>query len=265
MNLFYLTELSLIKKSPHCGSVLRNSRFRCSHWAVKKITLLFQTIKSFSSSTLFSSLFPSCHLSMEWWWGFMEDWGRSGGGGGANIPAPIFLLCPQFNLLPPQHATSPSWLEGIGWNSPVHVLSSCHWVYPCREHTVSSLSWNYTPSCSLTNTVSTFKPFRRSFENSRSCLRSSNCYEAFSSWYVWRDVSDTSLSKRFIMLLLWFCSVRSISANDTQAHFFSEFQTGRVSQLLLLFLFHSTYLKFLSSYSYLGSRLNLRNVINSKG
>lgn len=56
----------------------------------KKLTLLFQTIKSFSSSTLFSftvSQLSSKHGVMA---GFMEDWVGGGGRGGADISAPIF-------------------------------------------------------------------------------------------------------------------------------------------------------------------------------
>lgn len=59
MNLFYLTELSLIKKSPHCGSVLREIQdLDVVTEQLKKITLLFQTIRVSPLSTL-SSLFPA--------------------------------------------------------------------------------------------------------------------------------------------------------------------------------------------------------------
>lgn len=141
----------------------------------------------------------------------MEDWVGSGGEVVEQISLPqFFLLCPQFNPFCLHNMQpAPSWLEGIGWNS-LFMSSVPHWVYPCREHTVSSLSWNYTPSCLSPTRSALSNPSEDLFENSRSCLRSSNCYEAFSSWYVWRmfqillylrdlscDYFDSALSVRF--------------------------------------------------------------------
>lgn len=159
VNLFYLTEPSLIRKSPHCGSVFRNSRFRCSHWAVYKITMLFQTIKSFSSSTLFSSLLPSCHLSMGWW---QVSW-RTGRGGSRYLCPNFFCCVLRLNpFWPPQRATSPL-LSGGNWvGFPVHVLSSSLGLSLQGTH-CRFLVMKPHPILSLTNTVSTFKPFRRSF------------------------------------------------------------------------------------------------------
>lgn len=144
VNLFYLTELSLIRKSPHCGSEFRNSRFRCSHWVVYKITTLFQTIKSFSSSTLFFFTAPQLSSKHGVMAGFMEDWAW-----GEQISLPqFFLLCPQLNpFWPPQRATSPLLSGGNRVEFPVHVLSSSlglslqgtHWL-PCHETTPHPVS-----------------------------------------------------------------------------------------------------------------------------
>ena len=146
--------------------------------------------------------------------GFMEDWVGSGGKVVEQISLPqFFLLCHQFNPFCLHNMQpAPSWLEGIGWNS-LFMSSVAHWVYPCREHTVSSLSWNHTPSC-LSPTQSALS---NPSEDLLKILDLAWCHLLLSGilkLICVTYVSDTSLSKRFIMLLLWFCSVHSILAND---------------------------------------------------